>query len=168
LLHAWRSVGEQLPLWVVGDGPLGPDVAAATQDTRGIRWLGKRAPQDVVPLLQEATCLVFPSECYETFGRVIVEAFAAGTPVVAAGHGAAAELVADGITGVHFRPGDAADLAAKVIQLNSHPALRERMRVAARADFENRFTADVNYRSLLAIYERAIDGVTASPLSAAE
>jgi hypothetical protein len=42
------------------------------------------------------------------------------------------------------------------------------MRVAARADFENRFTADVNYRSLLAIYERAIDGVTASPLSAAE
>ena len=168
LLHAWRTIGDQLPLWVVGDGPLGPDVAAATQDTRGIRWLGKRAPQDVVPLLQEATCLVFPSECYETFGRVIVEAFAAGTPVVAAGHGAAAELVADGITGVHFRPGDAADLAAKVIQLNSHPALRERMRVAARADFENRFTADVNYRSLLAIYERAIDGVTASPLSAAE
>jgi glycosyltransferase involved in cell wall biosynthesis len=77
-------------------------------------------------------------------------------------------LVADGITGVHFRPGDAADLAAKVIQLNSHPPLRERMRVAARTDFENRFTADVNYRSLLAIYERAIEGVTASPLSAAE
>jgi len=168
LLQAWRSVGEQIPLWVVGDGPLGPEVAAATNATRGIRWLGKRAPQDVVPLIQEATCLVFPSECYETFGRVIVEAFAAGTPVVAAGHGAAAELVADGITGVHFRPGDAGDLAAKVIHVSSHPALRERMRVAARADFENRFTADVNYRSLLAIYERAIDGVSSSTRSAAE
>jgi glycosyltransferase involved in cell wall biosynthesis len=152
LLHAWRSVGEQLPLWIVGDGPLAQDVA----------------PQEVVPLLQEATCLVFPSECYETFGRVIVEAFAAGTPVVAAGHGAAAELVADGITGVHFRPGDPADLAAKVIQLDSHPALRERMRVAARTDFENRFTADVNYRLLVAIYERAINGVSSSPRNAAE
>jgi glycosyltransferase involved in cell wall biosynthesis len=168
LLHAWRSVGEQLPLLVVGEGPLGPEVAAAASETPGVTWLGKRAPKDVVPLLREATCLVFPSECYETFGRVIVEAFAAGTPVVAAGHGAGAELVAEGITGVHFRPGDAADLAAKVIHLNSHPALRGVMRAAARSDFENRFTADVNYRSLLAIYERAIAGVSSSTLSAAE
>jgi len=156
LLQAWRSVGERLPLLVVGDGPLGPDVAAAARDNRGVTWLGARAPKDVVPLPREATCLVFPSECYETFGRVIVEAFAAGTPVVAAGHGAAAELVADGITGVHFRPGDASDLAAKVMHLTSQPVLREVMRAAARSDFEKRFTADVNYRSLLAIYERAL------------
>ena len=156
LLQAWRSVGDRLPLRLVGDGPLGTEVAAAARETRGVTWLGKHAPKDIVPLLREATCLVFPSECYETFGRVIVEAFAAGTPVVAAGHGAAAELVADGITGVHFRPGDAADLAAKVIHLNSHPALRAAMRTAARSDFEHRFTADVNYQSLLSIYERAI------------
>jgi len=162
LLHAWRSVGEQLPLLVVGDGPLGPEMASAARDTPGVTWLGKRAPQEVVPLLQQATCLVFPSECYETFGRVIVEAFAAGTPVVAAGHGAAAELVADGVTGLHFRPGDATDLAAKVIHINSHPDLRKRMRVAARTDFENRFTADVNYRSLVAIYQRALAGLAPS------
>jgi glycosyltransferase involved in cell wall biosynthesis len=168
LLQAWQSVGERLPLLVVGDGPLGPDVAAAADKNRGVTWLGKHAPRDVVPLLREATCLVFPSECYETFGRVIVEAFAAGTPVVAAGHGAAAELVADGITGVHFRPGDASDLAAKVIQLNSQPIVRGMMRAAARSEFENRFTADVNYRSLLAIYQRARAGVPSSTLAAAE
>jgi glycosyltransferase involved in cell wall biosynthesis len=118
--HGGRS-GQRLPLLVVGEGPLGPDVAAAAGETPGVTWLGKRAPNEVAPLLREATCLVFPSECYETFGRVIVEAFATGTPVVAAGHGAAAELIADGSTGLHFRPGDAADLAAKVIHLNSHP-----------------------------------------------
>ena len=168
LLHAWRSIGERLPLLVAGDGPLGQDVAAAARDTRGVTWLGKRTPNEVVPLLRDATCLVFPSECYETFGRVIVEAFAAGTPVVAAGHGAAAELVADGITGVHFRPGDASDLAAKVIHLHSHPALIGAMRAAARNDFENRFTADVNYRSLLAIYQRALAGVPSSTLVTAQ
>jgi len=156
LLQAWQSIGDRLPLLIVGDGPLGPDVAAAAGNTPGVTWIGKRAPKDIVPLLREATCLVFPSECYETFGRVIVEAFAAGTPVVAAGHGAAAELVADGITGVHFHPGDASDLAAKVIQLHSQPVLRGAMRAAARSDFENRFTADVNYQSLLAIYQRAL------------
>ena len=167
LLQAWRSVGERLPLLVVGDGPLGPDVAAAAGETPGVTWLGKRAPNEIAPLLREATCLVFPSECYETFGRVIVEAFATGTPVVAAGHGAAAELVADGITGVHFRPGDAADLAAKVLHLNSQPALLSAMRAAARSDFEHRFTADVNYRLLLAIYQRALAGVPSSTLTAA-
>jgi len=156
LLQAWQLIGDRLPLLIVGDGPLGPDVAAAAGNTPGVTWIGKRAPKDIVPLLREATCLVFPSECYETFGRVIVEAFAAGTPVVAAGHGAAAELVADGITGVHFHPGDASDLAAKVIQLHSQPVLRGAMRAAARSDFENRFTADVNYQSLLAIYQRAL------------
>jgi glycosyltransferase involved in cell wall biosynthesis len=98
---------------------------------------------------------------------VIVEAFATGTPVVAAGHGAAAELVAEGSTGLHFRPGDAADLAAKVIHLTSHPDLCRVMRAAARSDFENRFTADVNYRSLLAIYHRAL-AVPSSTLTAAK
>ena len=160
LLQAWQSVGAQLPLRIVGDGPLGPDVAAAAADNRAVTWLGRREPKDVVSLLREATCLVFPSECYETFGRVIAEAFAAGTPVVAAGHGAAAELVTDGITGVLFRPGDASDLAAKVLHLNSQPVMRELMRAAARSDFENRFTADVNYRSLVDIYRRAIAGMS--------
>ena len=44
----------------------------------------------------EATLVVVPSECYETFGRVAIEAFAKGTPVVAADHGAVAEIVAQG------------------------------------------------------------------------
>jgi glycosyltransferase involved in cell wall biosynthesis len=156
LLDAWRSIGTQVPLIVVGDGPLAGRAAAAANDMAGVTWLGKRTPDQIMPLLRDAACLVFPSECYETFGRVIAESFATGTPVVAAGHGAAAELVTDGITGLHFRPGDSLDLAAKVTRLKSDPMARARMRDAARKDFEARFTADVNYRSLLAIYRRAM------------
>jgi glycosyltransferase involved in cell wall biosynthesis len=52
-----------------------------------------------------------------------MESFARGTPVVASGHGAPAELVADGRTGLLFRPGDADDLAAKVrAMLSDRPA----------------------------------------------
>ena len=86
---------------------------------------------------------------------MIVEAFATATPVIAAAHGAAAELVTDGVTGLHFRPGDPSDLAAKVAYLNSDPVTRTQMRAAARKDFEVRYTADVNYASLLSIYRRA-------------
>lgn len=163
LLDAWRAIGRQVPLLVVGDGPLAPQVAAATNRIAGLTWLGKRTPPEILALLRDAMCLVFPSECYETFGRVIVEAFATATPVVAAGHGAAAELVADGVTGLHFRPGDARDLAAKVTYLAAQPPLRARMGRAARDDFESRFTADVNYRSLSAIYEHALGRRNESP-----
>jgi glycosyltransferase involved in cell wall biosynthesis len=158
LLDAWRLVGGQTPLLIAGDGPLAPRVAAAVKEIPGVTWLGERAPHETLSLLRDAACLVFPSECYETFGRVIAEALATATPVIAAGHGAAAELVTDGVTGLHFRPGDSRDLAAKVTQLTSHPAMLAGMRAAARKAFEARFTAEVNYQALLAVYRRAVDG----------
>jgi glycosyltransferase involved in cell wall biosynthesis len=156
LLHAWQSVGAIVPLMIVGDGPMAPQVKAAAENTPGITWLGRRDPSNVLALLREAKCLVFPSECYETFGRAIIEAYAASTPVVAAGHGAAAELVRDGVTGLHFRPGDAHDLASKVLGMNRDPTGLSHLRAAARHEFEMRYTADMNYRSLLDIYLRTI------------
>ena len=158
LLRAWRVVGPQVRLLIIGEGPLASTVAAATHDLPSVTWLGRRDPPEILSILRDAKFLVFPSEWYETFGRVIVEAFATATPVIAAGHGAAAELVADGVTGLHFRPGDPLDLAAKVVHLNSHPPMRIRMRAAARKEFEDHYTADVNYRLLLAIYHRAMAG----------
>lgn len=156
LLNAWRSVPRSVPLRIVGDGPLAPDVAAAAENIPGITWLGKRDPREIPSLLRDAQCLVFPSECYETFGRVLVEAFATATPVIAAGHGAAAEVVQDGVTGLHFRPSDPQDLAAKVMLLNSDLAMRTRLGATARREFETRYTADVNYRLLMDIYDRTV------------
>lgn len=156
LLRAWRVVGNQMRLLIVGDGPLASTVAAATHDLPSVTWLGRRDPFEILSLLQDAKFLLFPSESYETFGRTIVEAFATATPVIAAGHGAGAELVTDGVTGFHFRPRDPLDLAAKVLHLNSHPSVLVEMRAAARREFETRYTADINYQSLVAIYHRAI------------
>jgi glycosyltransferase involved in cell wall biosynthesis len=166
LLRAWQLTHPRPPLRVAGDGPLADEMKAAAAGMPEVVWLGRREPAEIVPLLRDATCLVFPSECYETFGRVIVEAFAAATPVIAAGHGAAGELVHDGITGLLFRPGDAEDLASKVRLLFSDSATRARFRTAARAEFETRYTADVNYRSLMDIYDRAVAGTGRSSTEA--
>jgi glycosyltransferase involved in cell wall biosynthesis len=157
LLDAWRLIGNRVPLRIVGDGPLASEVTAAASQIPAVTWLGHRDPHEIAPLLRNATCLVFPSECFETFGRVIVEAFATATPVVAAGHGSAAELVSDGVTGLHFRPGDSADLVAKLTRLASHPQLRTDMSAAARKEFERRFSAEVNYHQLMAIYQQTLD-----------
>jgi glycosyltransferase involved in cell wall biosynthesis len=158
LLEAWSRIGEEIPLQIIGDGPLGAAVTAAASAGEGIRWRGQLDPAAVAAVLREAAFLIFPSDAPETFGRVIVEAFATGTPVVVAGHGAAAELVRNGETGVHFRPGDPADLAAKVRDISGSDDARLRMGRAARAQFEARYTAAANYEALLKIYERVLSG----------
>jgi glycosyltransferase involved in cell wall biosynthesis len=156
LVAAWRALGAALPLRIVGDGPLAPEVARAAAEVPGVTWLGRLPPTEVLALVRDAACLVCPSEWYETFGRVIVEAFAGGTPVVASNIGALAELVRPGETGLLFPPGDPAGLAAAVRELLADLPRLARMRVAARAEFERQFTAERNYEMLVEIYGRAI------------
>src|SRR5207249_313836 len=121
-----------------------------------IEWLGRKPAAEVLALIGEALFVAFPSHCYETFGRVLIEAFAMGTPVVASRLGAMAELVEHGHTGLHFEPGNSRDLAMKMQQLLADPQERNAMRQAARQTYERRYTAEANYRMLLAIYERAL------------
>jgi glycosyltransferase involved in cell wall biosynthesis len=99
-----------------------------------------------------------PSNCYETFGRVAIEAFAKGTPVIASNHGAPADVVDHGRTGLRFAPGDGADLAAKVRQLLADDAARTRMRSEVRREFEAKYTGAANYEMLMSIYHRARSG----------
>jgi glycosyltransferase involved in cell wall biosynthesis len=102
-----------------------------------------------------AGVLVFPSNWYETFGRVAIESFAAGTPVVASRIGAIAEVCGEGDAGLLFEPGNAADLAQKLRSALGNPIALQAMRSAARSAYETRFTMQENCRALIAAYEVA-------------
>jgi glycosyltransferase involved in cell wall biosynthesis len=155
LLEAWEKLGGRLPLKIVGEGPLQPQVKEAIAKIPNIEILGRRSIPEVYELMGAAKVLIFPSKWYETFGRVAIEAFAKGTPVIAANIGAIAELVDPGRTGLRFVPGDAADLANKVEWVMAHPDAVAQMRVAARAEFEAKYTAQKNYHRLMEIYAQA-------------
>lgn len=156
LIKAWEQLDIEIPLKIVGDGPLLDQVEQAARRLPQIEPLGRRPLAEVHSLMGEATCLIFPSKWYETFGRVAVESFAKGTPVVASKIGAIAELVDSGKTGVHFEPGNSSDLASKVTQLwCSRAEQTDSMRTAARATFEKKFTPAQNYRFMMDIYETA-------------
>jgi glycosyltransferase involved in cell wall biosynthesis len=157
MLAAWERLGTRIPLKIVGDGPLRDRVAGAAARRSNVEWLGHRPVEEVHALMGKADMLVFPSEWYETFGRVAVEAFAVGTPVIAANIGAVAELVEHGRTGLEFRPGDPEDLVTQVEWALSHPAELRRMRDEVRAEFEAKYTAERNYRALMEIYEAALE-----------
>ncbi|WAL62758.1 glycosyltransferase family 4 protein [Thermocoleostomius sinensis] len=163
LLDAWTLLGDRIPLKIVGDGPLSDRVIEATQRLPKVEWLGRKPLAEVYRLMGEATCLIFPSKWYETFGRVAVEAFAKGTPVIAANIGAIAELVDNGRTGLHFCPGDPDDLSKQVKWLLENPATLAHMRQAARAEFEAKYTVERNYQELINIYTIAHKRQTISP-----
>lgn len=155
LLEAWEHLGERLPLKIVGDGPLADQVVEATKKLGSVEWLGRKSIKEVHALMGEATVVIFPSKWYETFGRVAVEAFAKGTPVIAASIGAIAELIEHRRTGLHFRPGDAKDLATQVEFALAHPKELAQMRSEVRREFEAKYTAKQNYRQLMDIYNLA-------------
>ncbi len=156
LLRAWeRPELAGVPLKVCGDGPLAEPVAAATRQGL-VEHLGALPRQKVHRLMCGARALVLPTLWYEGFPMVIAEAFAAGLPVIASDLGAAAELVGDGRNGLQFRPRDPGHLAAKVRFAWDHTDEMSAMGRAARLDYENLFTAEPNYKRLMAIYDRAM------------
>ena len=158
LLDAWETL-PNIPLKVVGDGPLLPAAQArlgASFPPHQIELLGRIPRAQVSRLMRHAYALVVSSACYETFGMVAIEAFAAGTPVIASGHGAPAELIAHGETGLHFTPGDPASLATAVRTLTAQPERAAKMGLAARHTYEQHYTAPHNYDQLMAIYDRVL------------
>lgn len=156
LLSAWERLnGSPFHLKVAGDGPLRDEVTRRADRGR-VEYLGALSRQDVQVLMREAAFLVFPSVCYENFPLSIVEAFAAGVPVIASGLGAMAEIVEDGRTGLHFRPGDPDDLAARMEWALEHPSEMEQMGRNARLEYEDKYTAERNYEQLMKIYRQAL------------
>ncbi len=158
LLDAWTQLNANVPLKIVGDGPLANLVVEASQKFPHVEWLGRRSLTDVHALMGQAMFLVFPSQWYETFGRVAIEAFAKGTPVIASDIGAIAELVDHGRTGLLFDPKDSTDLTAKIEWLLNHDSERDQMRQAARLEFETKYTAQKNYHQLIKFYDQVLHG----------
>ena len=152
LIEAWTKHSPGVPLKVLGDGPLADLVAAP-----GVERLGRRPMPEVYEAIGNASLLVMPSVWYEGLPKTLIESFAKGTPVVASKLGALAEAVSYGRTGLHFAPGDAADLARHVRRLTSDPATLAAMRRECRLEYETRYTAAQNYRMLSDVYRGALE-----------
>ena len=138
---------------VIGVGP-GEEILAGIP---GVLMSGWQEGNIIFERMQAARALVMPSICYEGFPRTLVEAFAAGLPVIASRLGAMAALIKDGHTGLLFDPGNAADLAAKLQWAHSHPERMDAMGRAARAEYEAHYTPEKNYAILMEIYADAIE-----------
>jgi glycosyltransferase involved in cell wall biosynthesis len=156
LLDAWTRFSPPLPLEIAGDGDMAPEVEKAAAQCDRIRWHGRLQKPQLYERMKNAAALIVPSTWFEPFGIVLIEAFAMGLPVIASKIGAMERMVEHKITGLHFAPGDAADLAAQVSWFHHHPEAVPGMRSQARREFEHRYTGERNYSLLMQIYAQTI------------
>jgi glycosyltransferase involved in cell wall biosynthesis len=158
ILSAWAQVGVDIPLLIIGGGPEADQLQkeATRQHLKHVHFEGYLPRDRALAFMQRARFLVFSSEWYENFPVTIAEAFACGVPVLCSKMGAMQEIVEDGRTGLHFIPGQTADLAAKVKWAWDHPGCMEEMGQQARWEYENKYTAEKNYPQLIKIYRHAV------------
>jgi glycosyltransferase involved in cell wall biosynthesis len=167
LLRTWARGNVRVPLRIVGAGPLEGVVREAADGSEFISYLGPLERAAVFQHMRSAHALVFPSEWYEALPVTILEAFACGLPVIAADRGAAGEIVRHAHTGLLFTPGDDHALEAQLSWAGRHPDELRAMSLAARQEYEAKYTAAANYGQLLQIYRRAIAQGSPRPPAAA-
>ncbi len=158
LLAAWQQLPRPIPLVIVGDGPMRAELEAeaAACGISAVQFRGRLERAQTASMTKRARFLILPSECYENFPLIIVEAFACGTPVLCSRLGAMQEITEEGRTGLQFTPADPCDLAAKVEWAWAHPKRMDEMGKAARLEYETKYTAEKNYQYLMEIYRRAL------------
>lgn len=128
--EALRALGDrQWRLIAAGDGPARDAVAAALGPRAHL--VGALEPDDLTRLYAGADLLVWPA-VNEAFGMALLEARAAGLPVVAGDQGAVATIVEDGRSGLVVTPPTAEGVAAAVAALLDNPARRAAMAAYAR------------------------------------
>jgi glycosyltransferase involved in cell wall biosynthesis len=161
LMAAWdRYLGSShdpgLRLVIAGTGSLDREVAAWAKRRPSVEMLGLIPPGQVQELTSRTRAVLVPSVWEEPFGLVVIEAMAAGTPPIAAGHGSFLELVTPGVDGVLFRPDDPDALARAVADVAAHPDKYESYGRRARETYEQRFNPDHSLKHLIEIYNFAI------------
>ena len=157
LLRAWQAWGPSAPeLRLVGDGELRRDLERMAMGLP-VRFLGQMRAERAQAEIARASLLVLPSECFEGFPMVVREAFAFGTPAAVSNLGPLPSIVPQGHSGVLFQPADAQSLLHEVRTAWHTPGLLERLGQGARAEFENKYTEDANYATLMDIYGQAIE-----------
>lgn len=132
-----KPVLERIPnarLALVGDGPNRQVLETHFQDTP-THFVGYLRGKDLAAAYASADAFIFPSRT-ETLGLVLLEAMAAGTPVVAARSGGIPDIVTDGVNGYLFDPRDEEGAMTATQRLLANPEERETLRQNARLEAE--------------------------------
>ena len=155
LLRAFEALREHIPTELTVIGPSYEELSPLMLDMRDVRVLGKVDDETKRLELESSDVLCAPSLGGESFGMVLTEAFAAGTPVLASDIAGYRDVVRDGVDGVLVPRGDAQSLAEALRDLYEEPERRAAMARAAALGAE-RFAWPRVAEQVMEAYEDAV------------
>jgi glycosyltransferase involved in cell wall biosynthesis len=153
VLRASTLLGGRWPIVVAGDGPQAGELRA--MPSTGVEFRGAVPASEVAGILRGARALLVPSRWYEAAPRSIIEAYAAGVPVIASDIGALPDAVPDGRTGLLAPPDDALGWSERMEEL-SDDATSLRLGDAAYRTWQERYSPDRGIRDLEDAYREAL------------
>jgi glycosyltransferase involved in cell wall biosynthesis len=152
LLHAFAAISrKEAHLQIAGDGPLRDSLEILADDLQlsgRVTFSGWLDRSEMPGLYRRSTLLILPSH-YEGMSNAVLEAMAAGLPVIATAVEGIGELIADGQTGIIVPPGDAPALARAMDRLLDDATLREQLGTRAREHVERCFSWDAAAQAYL-------------------
>lgn len=158
LLRAFEALAAQIPARLSIIGTEAGDVARTLADPEAMASIdvhGRVSREELWRHLAAADVLCAPSLSGESFGMVLTEAFAAGTPVIASDIAGYSDVVSDGVDGVLIPPGDPQRLAEELQRMHIEPERRIEMGARARVSAE-RFGWERVTTRIERVYERAL------------
>lgn len=157
LIHAMsRLPGVELLIVGTGEAAIALQQETVRLGLNNIRFLGFKQGIELKELIADAICVVSPSECFETFGLVLVESFAQCRPVIASKMGGMTEIVSHGIDGLLFDAGNVQQLSESLQWMALNRTLAVEMGKAGQQKAKTLFSAEKHYQGLIQIYEQAI------------
>lgn len=155
LIEAMKGLPD-IKLKIAGTGPEEAKLREMAKGMKNVEFLGFVASSNLWDLMRHAACVVVPSIWYEPFGLVAVEAMAQSTPIIVSDRGGLAEIVEEGISGLHFQAGDAKDLRKKLTDLLENRGRLEAMGKAARNRAWEISNPQAHLAKILELYSKLI------------
>lgn len=151
LLEAFRGMPDK-KLLVIGSGAEDEYYREACKRYNNIVFMGNVSHEKVLKMVAGSAALILPSQCYESFGIVIIEAFSVGTPVICANIGNFNNIVKDNMNGLLFQYDSVDSLREKVKCMTRE--LRSYMSKNAIQTYRENYSPERNYEILESIYEK--------------
>jgi phosphatidylinositol alpha-mannosyltransferase len=159
LLTAFNALVEHVPCRLTVIGAEREEVLRYVADPDLLRWIdicGRVSGERLWAELRKADVLCAPSLSGESFGMVLTEAFAAGTPVIASAIAGYSDVVSDGVDGLLVPPGDPQRLAEELQRIHFEPERLREMGEAARRSAQ-RYAWPRVADQVTEVYERALE-----------
>ncbi len=154
LLDTWQKYQIQIPLKIVGSGPLEEELRK--RKIPYVEFLGQKTKQEIQILMRDCLCMVMPSVWYEACPMVILESKSCGVPMITTAMGAMQEMVCHEQTGLLVKPYDEKGLYEAVKRLFIDKELNQRLGNQAYEEYQQKYTKEINTQQLINIYQDAI------------